>query len=107
MPSGATSATAGHPATIHLGVALAGDQAVTVRWQALVTPGGLTVSPSSRSLTLAPGRGSATGCRPPQPVSQPLSVTAPATGTYWLRVNLSTTSGLALPPVVVDVDVHR
>ncbi len=103
VPSGATSATAGQPATIQLGVALAGDQAVTVRWQAVVAPGGVMVAPSSGTLALAPVHGSATGCGPPRPISQPLSVTAPATGSYSLRVNLSTTTGLALPPVVVDV----
>ena len=85
---------------------MAGDEATTVRWQAVVAPGGLTVSPSSGTLTLAPVRGTATGCGPPRPMSQPLSVTAPATGSYSLRVNLSTTTGLALPPVVVDVDVQ-
>ena len=41
---------------------------------------------------------------PPAPaVSQFLSVTAPVPGSYSLRVNLNTTSGLTLPPVVVDV----
>ena len=107
MPSGATSATVGQPTTIQLGVALAGDEETTVRWQAVVDPGGLTVSPTSGTLTLAPARGNATGCGPPQPSSQPLSVTAQATGSYSLRVNLSTTGGLTLPPVVVDVAVQH
>ncbi len=107
VPSGATSTTAGQPTTIQLGVALAGDKATTVRWQAVADPGGLTVSPTSGTLTLASVRGNATGCGPPQPSSQPLSVTAPAPGSYSLRVNLSTTGGLTLPPVVVDVAVQQ
>jgi predicted alpha-1,2-mannosidase len=106
LPSGAASATAGQPSTIQLGIALAGDQATTVRWQAVANPTGLTVSPSSGTLMLAQSHGDAAGCAPPPPASQPLSVTAPAAGSYSVRVNLSTTSGVTLPPVVVDVGVQ-
>ena len=106
LPSGAASATAGRPTTIQLGMALAGEQATTVRWQAVANPTGLTVSPSSGTLTLAQSHGDAAGCAPPQPASQLLSVTAPAVGSYSVRVNLSTTSGVRLPPVVVDVEVQ-
>jgi predicted alpha-1,2-mannosidase len=106
LPSGAASATAGQPTTIQLGMALAGDQATAVRWQAVPNPTGLTVSPSFGTLTLAQSHGDAVGCAPPQPASQPLSVTAPAAGSYSVRVNLSTTSGVTLPPVVVDVEVQ-
>ncbi len=106
LPSGAASATAGQATTIQLGMALAGDRATTVRWQAVANPTGLTVSPSSGTLTLAQSHGDAAGCAPPQPTSQPLSVTAPAAGSYSVRVNLSTTSGVTLPPVVVDVEVQ-
>ena len=87
-------------------MALAGDQVTRVLWQAVVNPTGLTVSPSSGTLTLAQSHGDAAGCAPPRPSSKPLSVTAPVAGSYSVRVNLSTTSGVTLPPVVVDVDVQ-
>jgi hypothetical protein len=99
---------AGQPTTVQIGMALAGYQATTVHWQAASNPSGLTVSPSSGTLTLAPARGGpgdAVECGLPQPTSQPVSVTAPAAGSYALRVDLTTSSGEALPPVVVHVRV--
>ena len=103
LPSGATTVTAGQPKTITIGVAAAGDQATTVHWQAVPDPGGLAVTPSSGTLTLTPGN-----CSPTAPATQSLSVTAPATatGSASLRLNLSTSGGLTLPPVVVDVQVQ-
>jgi hypothetical protein len=94
---------------IQLGVALAGDQATTVHWQAVADPSGLTASPSSGTLTLtpSPARAGSTACAPPKPTTQALSVTAPTSGSYVLRVNLSTMSGHSLPPVIVDVAVHQ
>ena len=88
LPSGATTARAGQPVTIQLGVALAGTLATTVRWQATSNPSGLVVSPSSGTLTLAPARGGPGGpveCGQSKPASESLSVTAPAAGTYALR----------------------
>ncbi|HEY2429789.1 MAG TPA: glycoside hydrolase domain-containing protein, partial [Acidimicrobiales bacterium] len=109
VPSGATAGTAGQPTMIQLGVALAGDQATTVHWQAVADPSGLTASPSSGTLTLtpSPARAGITACAPPKPTTQALSVTAPTSGSYVLRVNLSTMSGHSLPPVIVDVAVHQ
>ena len=80
------------------------------RWQAVPDPGGLTVTPSSGTITLAPtrsGTGDPAGCRPTPPATQSLEVTAPTNGSYALRVNLSTTNGVTLPPVVVDVEGQR
>ena len=103
LPSGATTVTAGQPATIQIGVAAAGAQATTVHWQAVPDPSGLTVTPSSGTLTLAPA-----GCTPTAPTTQSLSITAPgtATGSASLRINLSAANGVTLPPVVVDVQVQ-
>ena len=102
LPSGATSVTAGQPATIQIGVASAGVQATTVHWQAVPSSSGLTVTPSSGTLTLMPA-----GCTPTAPATQSLSITASAAaGSSSVRVNLSTADGLALPPVVVDVQVQ-
>ena len=106
LPSGAASASVGRATTIQIGAALAGTQATTVSWQASSSPSGLVVSPSSGTLSLAPAGGGSTGpaqCGQTKPVSQALIVTAPSAGTYALRVDLTTTGGQALPPVVVDV----
>ena len=103
QPSGATTVTAGQPATLQIGVASAGVQATTVHWRAVPDTGGLTVTPSSGTLTLTPA-----GCTPTAPATQSLSITAPsaAAGSTSIRVNLSTANGLTLPPVVVDVQVQ-
>jgi Glycosyl hydrolase family 92 len=107
LPSGAVTVSAGQPATIELGVASAGGQATTVQWQAVGDPGGPTVTPSSGTLVLSPtASGGAVGCDAPTTSDQSLQVTAPAGGTYSLRIDLTTTTGAALPPVVIDVDVH-
>ncbi len=109
LPSGATTLTAGQPTSMQIGVALAGDDATTVHWQAVPDPGGPAVTPSSGTFTLAPARSGAghpAGCPPTPPATQLLDVTAPTAGSYALRVNLSTTSGVTLPPVEVDVQVQ-
>ena len=103
LPSGATSVTAGQPATIEIGVASAGVQATTVHWQAVPSPSGLTVTPSSGTLILTPA-----GCTATAPATQSLRITASgaATGPSSVRVNLTTANGLTLPSVVVDVQVQ-
>ena len=107
LPSGAATAAVGQPTTIQIGAALAGTQATTVHWQAASSnPSGLVVSPSSGTLALAPAGGGSTGaaqCGPAKPASQALTVTAAAAGTSTLRLDLSTSGGHALPPVVIDV----
>ena len=44
--------------------------------------------------------------RTPRPVTQSLTVSGAVPGTYPLRVAMTTSGGLALPPVVLDVVVH-
>jgi predicted alpha-1,2-mannosidase len=102
VPSGATTLTAGQPTSIQIGTALAENRGATVHWQAVPSPSGLTVTPSSGTFTLTPAR----DCGAAAPATQALSITAPAAGSYALRVTLSTSSGLALPPVVVDLQVE-
>ena len=109
LPSGATSVAAGQPTTVQVGAALAVDQATSVRWQATTTSGGLAVSPSSGTLTLAPaaaGPGATAACGRPVRSTQPLTLTGAAPGSYSLRVALTTASGVALPPVVLHVVVR-
>ncbi len=104
QPSGAISVAAGQPATVQLGAVLAGDRAATVHWQVASGAGGLAVTPSSGTFTLVSGSGSGCGTQPAP--TQSLRVTASADGSYPLRVNLTTTSGVDLPPVVVDVQAQ-
>jgi hypothetical protein len=99
-PSGATSVAAGQPTVIQLGAAAAGTEPTTVRWQVTSPPNGLAVSPSSGTLTLAPA------CGTPHPITQSLTVSGAVAGTYSLHVAMTTSGGLALPPVVLDVVVH-
>ena len=99
-PSGATSLAAGQPTGIQIGAAAAGTEPTTVRWQVTSPPNALAVSPSAGTLTLAPA------CGTPRPVTQSLTVSGAVAGTYPLRVAMTTSRGLALPPVVLDVVVH-
>jgi len=96
QPSGATALTVGMPATVQLGAAPAVAQSTKVAWHAS-PPAGLTVTPSSGTLTVA------ASCSGEPPVSQPVSLTASAAGSYALRIHLQTASGVSLPPVVLDV----
>ena len=61
------------------------------------------MTPSSGTLTVTPA-----SCTPTAPATRSLSITAPSTarGPASLRVNLSTTGGLTLPPIVVDLQVQ-
>ena len=78
---------------------------VAVRWS---RPGsGLAVFPQAGELTVGPSTrpamaGMAT-CTPGPAASQPVTVIAPAAGSYVLDVHLQTSAGTALPPVVVDI----
>ncbi len=108
-PSGSTTAVVEQPGTVQIGIAPAGDQAMSVHWEVAPAPGGPTVSPSSGTLTLVPpagAPGSTAACGLLHPAIQALTVTAPAVGTYPVRINLTTARGVALPPVVLDVAVR-
>ncbi len=98
QPSGSTNVTVGSPSTIELGVAPAGSQSTAVHWQLTPPPAGLTVTPSSGTLTVAASSGG-------QPsVSQPLALTASTPGSYALHFQVQTAQGVSLPPVVLDVN---
>ena len=113
MPSGTATVTAGQTTTIRLGVATANGGSTTVRWQAEPGPGGLTVSPSSGSLTVGGSAGptchSSRCSTSTQPVTTALTIAAPASasGASTIRVTLRTANGVSLPPVVVDVVTNR
>jgi len=106
LPSGATTVAVGQPSAVRIGAALAGGQATSVRWQVTSTPSGLAVSPSSGTLTLAPatgGPGATAPCGQPLRFTQALTLTGTGAGSYSLHVALTTSNGVALPPVVLDV----
>jgi len=106
VPSGQLTGPAGRAGTIQLGVQPAEAGAATVDWTA--TGGGLTVTPDRGQFVVGPASGSpTTSCSPSAPPTQSLSVSATAPGSYVLHVDLKTTTGTALPPVVVDVTITR
>jgi predicted alpha-1,2-mannosidase len=110
VPSGATTLTVGKPTAIALGLVPSGSEGATVHWQAVPSPGGVTVTPSSGTFTVTPspsGVEASGGCSSAASATQTLSVTAPVAGSAALRLDLSTTGGLTLPPVVVDLQVRQ
>ncbi len=106
-PSGATSLTVGRPAPITLGVAPAGTGGHGALASRAESRGdgdalfGQLHDHTARNATGAPA-----GCSAAPPGTQTLSVTASAAGSAALRVNLSTTGGLTLPPVVLDLQAQ-
>jgi hypothetical protein len=54
----------------------------------------------------ATGSGTPGGCSEPPSGTQTLHVTASGAGSAVLRVDLSTTGDVTLPPVVVDLQVQ-
>jgi len=109
LPGGSVSLTAGQATAVQIGAASAGGRPTSVRWQVTPEPSGLRVAPSSGTLTLGPAsshQDSSTACGPPLPATEALTVTGATPGSSVLRVELSTTRGVALPPVVLDVVVR-
>jgi len=100
-PSGAVSVRVGVPTTIELGLRTISPVASAVEWRATIT-GPLTLGATAGSLR-PPASVAGAGCAGPAPVSQPLTVTADAPGPGTVTVDLATSTGQALPPVVVDV----
>jgi hypothetical protein len=100
---------AGQTTTVQLGLQPAETGPLTVRWSARGT--GLLTSPSDGAFTVTAttekaGRDRLSSCPLTAPAPQPLTIVAPTVpGTYVLDVTLKTTSGQALPPVVLDVTV--
>ena len=105
LPSGSVTLTAGQGAAVQLGVAAAVDGAASIDWQVSSVPPGLQVTPTSGTLTLtrAAANGDSGASCTPRPVLQMLRVTSQSPGSSALRLSLHTSSGVALPPVVVDV----
>jgi predicted alpha-1,2-mannosidase len=109
VPSGATTLRAGQPTSIQIGAAPAASRGATVHWAASASPGGLTVTPSSGTFTVTPPHGGTRNipaCAATAPATQALSITAPADGAYAIRVDLSTSNGLTLPPIVIDLQAQ-
>ena len=109
LPSGAISLASGQATAVQIGVASAERSPTSVRWQVTSEPGGLQVVPTSGTLTLAPAsshQDSSTDCGPPLPTTETFTVTGAAPGSSVLHVDLTTTGGVALPPVVLDVVIH-
>ena len=75
VPSGALALTAGQSTTLQLGAASADGHAVTVDWHVAALPAGVTVTPSSGTLT-------SSSCGQPNPAPTSLHVTAGTPGTY-------------------------
>ena len=96
VPSGGLAVTTGTSATLQLGAASAGGKAETVQWHAAALPAGVTVTPSSGTLT-------SSSCGQPSPNLAGLQVTAANPGTYPIDITMHSASGATLPPVVVDV----
>ena len=96
----------GHSATLRLGVVPSAPHATSVVWTVASDPSGLQVTPSSGMLALHPPSGEPAACRPAPPATQALTVSGTTAGSHALRVDLRTTEGTALPPVVLDVTVQ-
>ena len=96
----------GHSATLRLGVVPSAPHATSVVWTVASDPSGLQVTPSSGMLALHPPSGEPAACRPAPPATQALTVSGTTAGSHALRVDLRTSEGTALPPVVLDVTVQ-
>ena len=109
LPSGSIALTPGQATAVQIGVASAGGSPTSVRWQVTSEPSGLEVAPTSGTLTLGPAGShpdSGTACGPPPPATEVFTVSGATPGSSVLRVDLATTGGVALPPVVLDVVIH-
>ncbi len=102
MPSGGVTVTQGQPASVRLGVAPAGADNVDVDWNVQGPQAGVRVSPSSGVLKLQSTPSGAT-CGTTRDATESLALTATAVGTFAVHVDLRTTGGATLPPVVIDV----
>lgn len=101
VPSGGTSLQVGRPTTIELGSREI-DAGTAVRWS--VAPvSGLTLSATGGLFTSPPS----TGCTAGRPATQSFTVTASAPGSFPLDVAMQTTTGVVLPPVVIDLKVSN
>jgi len=98
LPSGGMPLHVGQPATIQLGLKEIAAGSPPVRWST-TGASGLTLSAENGVFAASPASGT---CSSPKAVVQPLTVEASAPGSFSVVVKLQTTTGTALPPVVVD-----
>jgi predicted alpha-1,2-mannosidase len=101
-PSGGVTVTQGQPPNVRLGVESADAGSVDVHWSVQSAPSGVSVTPSSGTLKLQ-SASSDDSCGTPRDATESLSFTATTVGTFPVRIQLQTTDGTALPPVVLDV----
>jgi hypothetical protein len=101
VPSGGLSVHVGQPATLQLGIKQITAGGASVRWTA-TSGGGLTLSATSGTFTASPGAAPA-GCASPPAPTQTLTVDAAVAGPFTVVVDMQTSTGIALPPVVLDV----
>jgi predicted alpha-1,2-mannosidase len=99
-PSGQLSIPVGRTGTLQLDMEPAQAGSTIVDWSA--TGSGLSMTPSQGQFVVGPG---STSCATSAPPAQSVSVAAAVPGSYVLHVAMKTSTGTALPPVVVDVDV--
>jgi predicted alpha-1,2-mannosidase len=99
-PSGALTVHVGAAAALVLEMTTEAGAAVAT-WQAHASAG-LTLSATSGTLTV--GATTSRGCARSGAAQQTLSVAASAPGSGTISFTLRTSTGLTLPPVVVDVD---
>jgi predicted alpha-1,2-mannosidase len=107
-PGGSVSVPAGQTMTVQLGVQPAGVGSSTVQWSAKGT--GLMTSPAAGAFPVhavaTPAPGGKPGCALTAPATQTITiVSSTIPGTYVLDIDLKTSTGQALPTVVLDVDV--
>ncbi|MGO9853621.1 MAG: GH92 family glycosyl hydrolase [Acidimicrobiales bacterium] len=105
-PGGSITLTAGQATAVQIGVASAGGSPTSVRWQVAGEPVGLQVSPTSGTLRLGSASSHSapsTACGLLVPATESFTVTGATPGASVLQVDLTTTGGVALPPVVLDV----
>jgi predicted alpha-1,2-mannosidase len=96
-PARALTVTAGQPTTVQIGIDRAGGAGAAIGWSASAT--GLAVAPPSGQFPAVAACTSGSG------PTQGLTVTGAVPGRYDLRVDLKTSTHVALPPVVVALTV--
>lgn len=101
VPSGGLSLHVGQPATVQLGIKQITAGGAAVHWTA-TSADGLTLSASSGTFPPSPASATA-ACASPQAQTQSLTVDASAAGSFTVVVDMETTTGTALPPVVLDL----
>ena len=109
VPSGGTTISVGHPATIQIGVQPVSEGEPGAKWSASES-GGVTVNPQSGTFRSTSATGvppTSRSCNYPAAVEQNLVLTGTSSGRAQVRIALRSQSGVALPPVVMNLIVKR